>query len=479
MRRVLASPAIVFALLCGLFGAVSVYAQPPMVVNDEIAHFSRAYEISRGNFASEKLESGNLGGQVPHVFTDMNALTGFYTGQKPDPTVLREGMDALSGISINQQDTVELAYSNASLYSPVTYAPQALAVLAGRALDLTFFSTFYLTRFVVLLSFMALFLLAIRLTPTKKWAFTAVGLLPMSIQEAASVSSDALIIGSSALFLAAYLRVHAKASFAVRDGGPPVLFPVLLVTAAYVSLAKPTYFPLFLVALLLPAEAFRSTGQRVRSVLLLTGIPLLLLAAWNIVPILQNNSAAQRLSVGGVGIHPPELVPGIVSLLNPVYTGEVLFHTYVDRLNYHQDIPDFIVQGFFGSFTSFYLTTPVWYSLSVALSLLLAFFSVDDAVVRIRRSLRLLALGALLVSFVGVTVSMFFIATTQGADFINGVQGRYFLPMVLFLLLFLIGRSPIIRVSSGARFRVVLTSLITFNLLFMQFTLWEWFWFSS
>lgn len=448
-----------------------------MAVNDEIAHFSRAYEISNGVLVTKKLDNGNLGGYVPHAFTDMDGLN-FENNSlkpKPNPTFLKAGMDKLKDVSINQVDKVEIAYSNSALYSPITYAPQAIAVLISRMFDLSFFTSFIFTRFVVLALFIAIVAAAIRIAPTKKWAFLAIALLPMCIQQASSVSGDALIIAFSLLFVASFLYIYKNKTFILKLNKRSLsLLPILLIAVTYVSLAKPVYFPLFLSLLFLPKELYLSKLHRLRVLLIILGIPFLLLVTWNGIAASQGNAEAQRLSVATVGIYPPDTKEGIKSLLNPAYTAELLFHTYIDQQNNKQEVPDFIVQGFFGKFTAFYITPPAWYMLTVGFALLLGLFMVDKAMA-ISRRVKLVTLLGLVIACIGITFSMFFITTTAGQDFINGVQGRYFIPLVVFTLFFITNSKTLIAVKNGIKTKTILLGLIIFNLAFMEFSVLQWF----
>jgi Predicted membrane protein (DUF2142) len=72
------------------------------------------------------------------------------------------------------------------LSSGSTYPP----VIIGNLLGLDFPNTLLLMRFVGLIAFTALTAYAIKLTPTLKWAFVLIAMLPVSIYNRSVLSAD-------------------------------------------------------------------------------------------------------------------------------------------------------------------------------------------------------------------------------------------------------------------------------------------------
>lgn len=476
LTAALQNPLGVFLVLIMVFGLSATFLQPPMAVNDEISHFSRAYEVSHGHLLSKRYPNGIVGGEVPNIFTDLDGINTYRGYQKPDPALLKAGIERAKPISINQERLVQISYSNTALYSALSYLPQAIVIKAGSLLDASVITTFYATRLVVLLLFAALVALAIRITPYKKWFFALIGLLPMSVQQAASVSIDAFVIAFCLLFMACFLHVYATGKFAYKLKHRAMsLLPIMFFCVLYVSLAKFVYFPLFLTMFFLPRSAFQPAAQRLRTIGLVLFIPLLLVIAWNAAVSSRGVHEAQRLAVNSVGIYPLDTVDGLKKLVQPAFTAELLLHTYVDQQTAGHDIPNYITEGFFGKFTSYYIATPTWYVITVGLSLLLAGFMTVRKRLTFGPRLRLLTLAALFIAWTGITFSMFFYTTNKDANFINGVQGRYFIPLIIFTLL-LAGRRPLAAVADSTKTRALLVGLIIFNLLYMQTALLQWFW---
>jgi uncharacterized membrane protein len=129
-------------------------------------------------------------------------------------------------------------------YTPVPYAPQTIAAMVMYALKLRPFVVFYLGRLLNLAVALALMAMAMRAAPELSEVIAAVTMLPMTLTLFGSWSPDAMTIGLATLLTALLLSERApRAAIAV---------------AAVLSLCKPAYFLLVLLAL--PAKKYgRST----------------------------------------------------------------------------------------------------------------------------------------------------------------------------------------------------------------------------
>jgi uncharacterized membrane protein len=75
-------------------------------------------------------------------------------------------------------------------YNPVAYAPYVLAIIIGNLLGFDFPNMLLLMRFLGLITFTAAAAYAIKLTPTLKWAFVLIAMLPVSLYNRSVLSAD-------------------------------------------------------------------------------------------------------------------------------------------------------------------------------------------------------------------------------------------------------------------------------------------------
>jgi uncharacterized membrane protein len=75
-------------------------------------------------------------------------------------------------------------------YNPVAYAPYVPALVIGDLLGLDFPKTLLLMRLMGVITFTAIAAYAIKLTPTLKWPFVLIAMLPVSIYNRSVLSAD-------------------------------------------------------------------------------------------------------------------------------------------------------------------------------------------------------------------------------------------------------------------------------------------------
>ena len=88
------------------------------------------------------------------------------------------------------QATKFMPFAGTEGYNPVAYAPYVLAAAIGNLLGLDFPNMLLLMRVLGLITFTALAAYAIKLTPTLKWAFVLIAMLPVSIYNRSVLSAD-------------------------------------------------------------------------------------------------------------------------------------------------------------------------------------------------------------------------------------------------------------------------------------------------
>lgn len=97
-------------------------------------------------------------------------------------------------------------------YSVLNYLPQVAGFTLGRLLNLSTFVSLYLGRIFILALYIVMMYRNIRNIPSGRWIFATVALLPMALMISSSVSYDAMVIISSFSFIACILRLKADNS---------------------------------------------------------------------------------------------------------------------------------------------------------------------------------------------------------------------------------------------------------------------------
>lgn len=259
------------------FGILFIAITPPFQTPDESVHFYRSYQIAQGNLSVDEID-GKVGGELPSALGAVALLT------STEPTIsfqsnkkynLNKTKQAL-GIKNDTQQKNTYDFSSTALYPPVAYAPQATGVLISRIADTPPILSMYFARFANLIAWILAFVIAIKIAPKKKWAFAAVGLLPMALFQGGSLSTDVMATGLGAIFIASilYFCNTNKNKFSKRH-----LFLLLLVAIGMV-LTKQVMFILLPLVLLIPNSKIGSIKRAVLTKTSMILLPLTFLGAW-------------------------------------------------------------------------------------------------------------------------------------------------------------------------------------------------------
>lgn len=398
-----------FCFLVGVACAMPlVFLTPPFQVPDEPQHFYRAYQISEGRLRAE-VENKIAGSRLPSSLIN---LSGDFLGSRAihtERSIIKRPWSVLpDGFAIPLQPEIRefIDFSGAASYSPIPYIPQSLAIAVGRMFDAGPLALLYLARLANVTVAILLVSLAVRRSSFNKAGFMAVVLLPMTVYLFASISPDAMVIGSAFLFTALSLQAHANKKWENID----VLMAIACATI-FCSI-KIVYAPLILISLF----SIHTNENRMKAV----GIT----AAMIVIPI----------SVTFIWLHT------VASLIVPVRIGTSvagqLHHVVADPLSFFSAISHaFIANKFY-----FFMTIGLlgWLTLKLpAISYVLPILAFCIAVMPVaqaraaRASSTLLWWGLLVLSSMGlIMLALYLYWTPVGAAVVEGVQGRYFIPIL-------------------------------------------------
>lgn len=400
---------LVLALTCGL---VMALLNPPFLgVPDEHAHYWRAWAVLQGDLRC-----------MPENRIPKSALELPSTQFPPTEVLPGVGRRVIFNKMIPklfEEDTGELVVGGRAVCgsSPLGYLPQALGLRLGTLLHFSALGDFYLARIFNLIASALLVALAIRTAPFGKILLLVVALLPMTIQQFASLSYDGLNISLCFLYIAYVLKLSAPRDEPLRGRELAALFALGLLAFN----AKLGYFGLALLVFLIPAARFRS---RVRYWLSCTGFVAVQAAVFRV--------ASRYLSSGDSGSNG---IPGVNSFVQtaavmeaPQHFLRLVYTTIYTNLQYYFETTLFKPGWLHASLP------PLWYTFLVIGIVVLA--RNEQETVPLSRRQRYLVLGVFLVNLLAVFYAMYSGWTIVGSRRIEGVQGRYLLGFFPLLLLF-------------------------------------------
>jgi len=447
---VLIKPELLFVALSLTFGLIMVFVMPPFTAPDETSHFARAYQVSQGVLVGTTI-NGETGGYLPFN-NDLNNCTSILTMSKcPD---LNQKVD------LNETAFVRVS---ASAYSPIVYIPQMVGIDIGKVAYPSIYVLSTLGRIFNLLAYTLMFYVAIRIARFGEWVYVVVGLFPVAIQQAASLSGDVMTIGLCVIWIAIIGNL-----FLSSDKIDKRQSIVLILLAIGLALTKQTDIILAASVLLLPKRVFNNTKQKVLFIIAVLFTALLAVGLWSLV--LHNIHFTYSYYLGDTVSQAGQLK---AMLHHPSTFIVALFHEYVFE-GFHSNgvSPDFLITSLHSVFSSFSYKLPLLFCILGYVGLLVALLHNDRYETAVNKfKMNRLAIAqtiAFLLSLLAIAGALYLNWSPVGSRFIYGVQGRYFLPVIPLLIpIFMVAKRYISVNMKGKYTMGIVTGLIlSINLLF-------------
>ncbi|MBE5870278.1 MAG: DUF2142 domain-containing protein [Lachnospiraceae bacterium] len=417
-------PEWVFAISAFCLGSLMIWGIGTNQVGfDEYAHAKTAYDLSFG----ATIETTEAAMQMKG-----NLLPYFNT---PEERQMVEAYEQKMATKIAPDITHQ---SRMVRTETRVYYPMAAGFWLGRKLHLDFARTVALAKFGNLLAYIAVVWLAIRLAGQYRLFVVLLGLLPNNLFIATSITYDAVVTSflllASVLMLNEILEPHRK-----LRGGSVLL---MLFSFEVGCLSKPIYIVMACMLLFFGRDKFENRIQEFimkAAVLLMTG--LMLYNIFHPTPVSGGDYAlVSNLSYAGDPRNTGSSVTGQIGYIlhNPYAYTILLLRSMAGMLtDYVTASVPFVGFAYLGFASG--VVNWICILLAVLASLYTAretqYFSGENKGIFGRSAIGMKYVILNLIMCFGVTAivwtSMYVSYTAVGADVIEGVQGRYFIPLFL------------------------------------------------
>jgi uncharacterized membrane protein len=408
----------IFLLIASTTGVLFIFLLPNRLGLswDDQIHFQNVYSLSQGKTVEWTESSLHL---INNVVS--NNFTFFNTPEE------RFESNQYLDTHHNYSDIVNSQENNISWgYNKLTYLPMVLGFKIPDALGLPFTVSLLISRFANLFTYITVIYFAIRNIPICKRLIAFIALLPGPMFLAAQFSYDPPIIAFTFLATALFVKmIISKGPINVKD----LVFFVFSVIIA--SSSKVVYIPMLLFPPLLPEEKFKDKNQK-RAIFFILITILILVIFLLLIPFLSPNISLTDPRGGDTGT----LRQLLLIKDHPISFLKIFFDNISKNFLYKfvgvETITHFAYVGIIPFSSNLYI-----------LSLfLLSFFSFTDTYHQdkqnhIPRKFKFAILAILVGITLSIWLALYLSFTPVGSITINGVVGRYFIPLLpLFLLLF-------------------------------------------
>ena len=376
---------------------------------DEITHYFRSLSISQGEIHDVWNEAhDDIGAYLPQNMEETakyNIVTDLLGYQEYD-----------EGFSDNRAFT---AHHYMSSVIPINHSVAAIGVALGRLFSLPVKWIIFMGRLTTFLFYMILCYFAIKRAQYYKSLYFIVSLLPLGLYVAASFSIDPILVASSLLFIQTsvdYFLDEKKEIVSIRDTVLLIILSVFIVSIKYL-----VYAPILLLFFLIPKRKFKSRKIYVR-VIAIELIVIGILLAWQFylmksLPFSEDRRPGQIVDIG---------LQLRYMLSNPVEALRTIFI--------------FLYKNLLWSVSDFGLFVLHPSMARQVLTLLVFGFACGcpDKYVfkecRSRRKFNGLSLFILISVYMLVVLSLYLGFSAVGERSVVGVQMRYFLPSLIFMM---------------------------------------------
>ena len=394
-------------LLISLFYFCSfLILNPPLEAPDEPSHFYSAYNLSQNGLN----DNGTSNINVPDNIECLN----YANIQGRDRVSNFDDVRSCLTNGKNENKTVLFGVAHEVSKSFLGHLVQAISIRCTDIFTNSPVLIFYFARLGnFIISFLILYF-AIRICPKYKNIILFIGIMPMFVQQITSLSYDALL-NSVSLFFAAYEvnLIINKRKIKFIDIIIPILFLLIMFTV------KVVYVFLAFILLFIPKECFKDKYHKIFyyfSVILM--------------PLLGN------YLIGNVLLHSLPVINNTMTnnlnyiIGNPLTLFPIVKNTF--ELNGW-----FYLQSMIGFFDWFRFCLSD-FSIICWLIVFVLLILNNKNILNINQKSKgkiLISWIAILLSIASVFASMYFCWSAYKLNYVDGVQGRYFIPLLIFIAL--------------------------------------------
>ena len=452
----------IYPVVMLIFGLGYMYVFPAMSAPDEIAHFISAYKISNKMLGKKAtVKDGHVIIRAQDLWIeDVDGEYTFDKSKSEEEKVLipEEGSHGkiisskleetsykvFYGKGDSRSNNIYISFSGQnyekaqSLHAPVNTIPSvyflpATGITVARIMGLNSIYLVLFGRMANLILFILFGTLGIYFLPKFKEFIFLVSLLPTTIELAASYSYDAVMISSMIFFVSyVFFLAHEKEEFDIKD------LVIISLIAGLVLPCKMVYFPMLLMLFSIPLYKFKFRGKvdgkiKKENIAFFLTSAVVVLLSWVFAMYLVNRSTVVGYSTSNTSslewAGEESYTIGYL-LHNKLKAVKLFYNTLLLQLEYYH-------KTMFGAYLGHaddVVGIPYIGFLVLNIGMIFSVFGEAKEKQLLVKERVLTGISIFFVIFL-VLLSMLIAWTPISSEFIEGVSGRYFIPVLLPLLM--------------------------------------------
>lgn len=443
----------IFIPICIVLGMIYMFLIPPYFSPDEAAHFSTVYARSSQLLGEDVYdEDGNVLVRKEDMdyYEYIDNVGHWPLNRKCYIKTIKGFFEETTKADLEEKASFR---SDLKAVSTLAYFPQIIGISIARILGMNAVQLLVLGRLMALIFYCVCMYFAIKLIPFAKMIPFSVGLLPITIQQVVSYNYDSVLFATAFLVISYMLYLaYTKEKVEKKD------VILLLVLAVLMSPIKMIYSLLFGMGLLIPYQKFGNGKNKIISAALIVCVAITAIIAVQTSTLVgMADSSAARVTFSGEPLYTLNYV-----IHDPVATFGVFFRTF-------ERMTDFYFKSGIALMGWLEIGVPTIYLVGFSVVLLLSTVKVTNEKEEIS-SVGKLLLGAIVVLVsLAVYLSLLLAWTKLSANMVDGIQGRYFLPILPLILL--LCRNKVLTVSKNIdKYLVCILIFLQVNTVLQIFT---------
>lgn len=412
----------IFVFLC-IFGFSLVFLIPPFQSPDEQTHFYRSYQISEGRIFAQKISPEEVGGYLPKSLEETYHKYQYIAFKSENKANIHNYANDINK-PLNSNHRAFIKFENTAVYPPFSYLPQSFGIFIGRIFNLSPLALLYLARLFTLITWLVAIFLAIKIFNEIKLAILSLAALPIVLFQASSASADMVITSLCLLYVIIVIKIYTSRIILDRKK-----LAIIFFIGIAIGFCKAPYFLISLLSLIIPLKYFSQAKYSLIAKLVLTLSPLAMGLLWMVMSrhlyINPRQGASNSLQVHWIVSSPFEYLRNLIN----TYFGLNGDHLWIESVG---------VLGWLDT------KIPIWTSFTSALGLVLSAALLPVGLTKlINKKVRLYLLLVFSAIVLSISTILYMTWNAPKATIIEGIQGRYFVPIYILLIFSISGIFPI------------------------------------
>lgn len=381
--------------------------------HDETIHWIKVFEISEGTLISPidsetGISTAFLPAGVEEIVKERKYGEFRYVDNIP-----------LLNNKLNYNERIKIENPRAESYCFIQYIPEVAGILIGKLITQNPLLLAYMARIGNIITCTIIMYFAIKLIPFGKNILLILATIPIAIEGFATISSDGITTSICALFIAYTFYIAFDKN--KKCGKKEVL--ILAIMGAVLSLCKIVYMPLIFLTLIIPKDKFKSKKSKIISIFIIVILGLVCNFMWlgyKFLPTIVNSANVESNDtlekILTIITNPVEYVQKILYTIG--YKGSNYFITlFGGQLEWNETIKIEIIP----------------YAIGIIATIIA--MSQDNNKYKLTKFQKTIILLIVLTIILLVFTALYTTWSNKRLNYIDGVQGRYFLPILPLVLI--------------------------------------------